>query len=230
MTRSDHASSFPKAKASPIGFTPCTNAPWAAVSRRRDTRMSYRRRTRVQITRGNAASSIPGEKTSPRFTDAQHSRDAYSKFLNASPRKSASQRFRKLTQLGLDLTFEVCEGLASLHRSSAPPGFFDNFCRVEIGRDLLHAAQHRPVQRVRNSQPRRRHGHSSLICTGGETACRGFCYPGLPPPAMQGRVQRNRRRCLYARKRGRGREFRSGDAGPYCSAASTTQLRRMIRA
>jgi len=136
------------------------NAPhgWRFVPVRRWMKPSPPRAS--AITRACTPASINLGENVATISDAQRSRDAISRFLNASPGRAARQRFRQLTQLGLDINIEFCEGLVrSIVERAAG---FDNFLRIDMEGSLYTQRTIDLVKRVSCAESRRRHGHSIL--------------------------------------------------------------------
>jgi proline dehydrogenase len=85
-------------------------------------------------------------------TDAQRARDAYLEvFDRIAAEKLAANVSCKLTQLGLDLSPEFCEGqlLSIVERAAA----YDNFLRVDMEGSLYTARTIDVVKRVRSKNP-----------------------------------------------------------------------------
>jgi proline dehydrogenase len=86
------------------------------------------------------------------ITDAQHSRDAYLEiFERISEEKLHANVSGKLTQLGLDINLEFCEGLA-LSIAERAVGF-DNFLRIDMEGSAYTQRTIDLVKRVRARNP-----------------------------------------------------------------------------
>jgi proline dehydrogenase len=85
-------------------------------------------------------------------SDAQHSRDAYLEiFERIAAEKLNANVSCKLTQLGLDLNIEFCEGL--VHSIVERARFYDNFLRVDMEGSIYTQRTIELVKRVRSRNP-----------------------------------------------------------------------------
>jgi proline dehydrogenase len=84
--------------------------------------------------------------------DAQHSRDAYLQvFERIAKEKLHANVSCKLTQLGLDINVEFCEGLVLSIAERA--GFFENFLRVDMEGSVYTQRTVELVKRARSANP-----------------------------------------------------------------------------
>jgi proline dehydrogenase len=86
------------------------------------------------------------------ITDAQHSRDAYLEIFERIAQEGLHANVSgKLTQLGLDINIEFCEGLVrSIVERAAS---FDNFLRIDMEGSAYTERTVELVKRVRNRNP-----------------------------------------------------------------------------
>ena len=86
------------------------------------------------------------------ITDAQHSRDAYLEIFERIAQEGLHANVSgKLTQLGLDINIEFCEGLVrSIVERAAS---FDNFLRIDMEGSAYTQRTVELVKRVRNRNP-----------------------------------------------------------------------------
>jgi len=86
------------------------------------------------------------------ITDAQHSRDAYLEIFERIVQEGLQANVSgKLTQLGLDINIEFCEGLVrSIVERAAS---FDNFLRIDMEGSAYTQRTVELVKRVRNRNP-----------------------------------------------------------------------------
>src|SRR5260370_1211285 len=86
------------------------------------------------------------------ISDAQHSRDSYIEiFERIAQERLHSNVSGKLTQLGLDINMEFCEGLLRSIVERAPS--FDNFLRIDMEGSLYTQRTIDLVKRVRTRNP-----------------------------------------------------------------------------
>jgi proline dehydrogenase len=116
--------------------------------------------------------------------DAQRARDAYIEIFDRIARERLHANVScKLTQLGLDLSADFCEGLV-LSIAERAAGY-DNFLRVDMENSAYTQRTIDLVKRVRERNPA-----IGTVIVSQREGCAGLAFGRLPHSPLQRRLQR----------------------------------------